>query len=95
MIRVEDRDDLIAKLSAVNIGAGIHYPIPLHLQNAYGYLGYKKGDFPMSERLAQEIVSLPMFPNLTEGQQSRVCSAVREILAERNPRETPAPVLVS
>jgi dTDP-4-amino-4,6-dideoxygalactose transaminase len=95
VIRVEDRDDLILKLSAVNIGAGIHYPIPLHLQKAYEYLGYKKGDFPVSERLAQEIVSLPMFPNLTEGQQSKVCTAVREILAERVPHELPAAVLVS
>ena len=91
MIRVEDRDDLIAKLAADNIGTGIHYPIPLHLQKAYGHLGYKEGDFPVSERLAQEIVSLPMFPNLTDGQQSRVCKAVRQILAERISRKSRRP----
>ena len=62
VIRVEDRDDLMTKLAAENIGTGIHYPIPLHLQKAYEYLGYKEGDFPVSERFAKEIVSLPMFP---------------------------------
>ena len=89
MIRVEDRDDLIAKLAADNIGTGIHYPIPLHLQKAYGHLGYKEGDFPVSERLAKEIVSLPMYPNLTEEQQSRVCQAVGQIFADRDvPQES-------
>jgi dTDP-4-amino-4,6-dideoxygalactose transaminase len=93
VIRVEDRDDLIAKLAAENIGTGIHYPIPLHLQKAYVHLGYKEGDFPVSERLAKEILSLPMYPNLTEAQQSRVCQAVRQILALS--RKSPAAVLVS
>ncbi len=82
VIRVEDRDDLIAKLSSDNIGTGIHYPIPLHLQKAYSHLGYKEGDFPVSERLAKEIVSLPMFPDLTEEQQHRVCDNIRQILSE-------------
>ena len=95
VIRVEDRDDLIAKLAAENIGTGIHYPIPLHLQKAYGHLGYKEGDFPVSERLAKEIVSLPMFPNLTEEQQHKSAQAVKQILAERLSRRTPSPVLVS
>jgi dTDP-4-amino-4,6-dideoxygalactose transaminase len=81
VIRVEDRDNLIAKLSADNIGTGVHYPIPLHLQNAYGDLGYREGNFPVSERLAKEIVSLPMYPNITEEQQSRVCQGIRQILA--------------
>jgi dTDP-4-amino-4,6-dideoxygalactose transaminase len=95
VIRVEERDDLIAKLAADNIGTGIHYPIPLHLQKAYGYLGYKEGDFPVSERLAKEILSLPMFPNLTEQQQSRVCKTLRRILADRVSRKSPSAVLVS
>lgn len=95
VIRVEDRDDLIAKLAAENIGTGIHYPIPLHLQKAYGHLGYKEGCFPVSERLAKEIVSLPMYPTLTEAQQSRVCQAVRQILADRLSRKSSAAVLVS
>jgi dTDP-4-amino-4,6-dideoxygalactose transaminase len=82
VIRVEGRDDLIANLAAESIGTGIHYPIPLHLQKPYGHLGYKAGDFPVSERLAQEIVSLPMYPNLTEEQQHRICAAIKRILSE-------------
>ena len=80
VIRVPDRDDLIAKLTAQNIGAGIHYPIPLHLQKAYAHLGYKEGDFPVSERLAKEIVSLPMYPSLTTDEQQRVSDAIAQIL---------------
>ena len=95
VIRVENRDDFITKLAADNIGTGIHYPIPLHLQKAYGHLGYKEGDFAVSERLAKEIVSLPMFPTLTDAQQSRVCQTVRQILADRVCCETPCAVLVS
>jgi dTDP-4-amino-4,6-dideoxygalactose transaminase len=95
VIRVEDRDDLMAKLAADNVGTGIHYPIPLHLQKAYGHLGYKEGDFPVSERLAKEIVSLPMYPTLTDAQQSRVCQAVGQILADRISRKSASAVLVS
>jgi dTDP-4-amino-4,6-dideoxygalactose transaminase len=94
VIRVEDRDDVIAKLGAENINTGIHYPIPLHLQKAYGHLRYKEGDFPVSERLAKEIVSLPMYPNLTEAQQLRVCQAVRQIFADRVSRKSLSSVLV-
>jgi dTDP-4-amino-4,6-dideoxygalactose transaminase len=95
VIRVENRDDFITKLAADNIGTGIHYPIPLHLQKAYDHLGYKEGDFAVSERLTKEIVSLPMFPTLTDAQQSRVCQAVRQILADRVCCKTPSAVLVS
>jgi len=95
VIRVEDRDDLIAKLAADNIGTGIHYPIPLHLQKAYGYLGYKEGDFPVSERLAREIVSLPMYPTLTEEQQYLVCAKIRQILADRVATKNGRPALVA
>lgn len=94
VIRVQDRDDLITKLGADNIGTGIHYPIPLHLQKAYGHLGYKEGDFPISERLATEIVSLPMYPNLTDTQHSRVCEKVRQILTDRASRKSGHPALV-
>jgi dTDP-4-amino-4,6-dideoxygalactose transaminase len=65
-------------LGKAGIGTGIHYPIPLHMQRAYAELGYKAGDFPICEKVAAEIVSLPMFPNLTAEQQGRV---VREIAA--------------
>jgi dTDP-4-amino-4,6-dideoxygalactose transaminase len=95
VIRVEDRDDLMAKLAAENIGTGIHYPIPLHLQKAYADLRYKEGDFPVSERLAKEIVSLPMFPNLTEEQQHRVCDKIREILSEEAASKGGRAVLVA
>jgi dTDP-4-amino-4,6-dideoxygalactose transaminase len=95
VIRVEDRDDLMAKLAAENIGTGIHYPIPLHLQNAYAHLEYKEGDFPLSERLAREIVSLPMFPNLTEEQQHRICDKIRQILSEKAVSKGGQPALVA
>ena len=95
VIRVKDRDDLIAQLAANRIGTGVHYPIPLHLQMAYRHLGYKEGDFPISERLAKEIVSLPMYPNLTLDQQKRVCERVRQILAERSPVESGRSVLMA
>lgn len=95
VIRVQDRDDLMAKLSAANIGTGIHYPIPLHQQKAYTNLGYIEGDFPVAERLAKEIVSLPMFPNLTEEQQRQVCAKIREILVERTASKSEHPVLAA
>ena len=72
VVRTEDREGLMAHLGKAGIGTGIHYPIPLHRQRAYKDLGYKVGDFRVCERIAAEIVSLPMFPNLTSEQQTRV-----------------------
>jgi len=72
VVRVADREGLMAHLKDAGIGTGIHYPIPLHLQKAYESLGYKAGDFPVTERVAREIVSLPMFPQLKAEQQVRV-----------------------
>jgi dTDP-4-amino-4,6-dideoxygalactose transaminase len=83
VVRVQDRDALLACLADAGIGAGIHYPIPLHLQKAYECLGYKKGDFPVTERVAAEIVSLPMFPQLTSRQQEEVANRVKEFAATR------------
>jgi dTDP-4-amino-4,6-dideoxygalactose transaminase len=80
VIRVQDRTGLIQHLAQANIGTGIHYPVPLHLQNAYKSLGYKDGDFPVSEAVAAEIVSLPMFPNLRADQQERVVSEVMKFI---------------
>jgi dTDP-4-amino-4,6-dideoxygalactose transaminase len=77
VVRVQDRDALQTYLAEEGIGSGIHYPIPLHLQKAYQHLGYKKGDFPVTERAAAEIVSLPMFPQLTHAQQEEVASRVK------------------
>jgi dTDP-4-amino-4,6-dideoxygalactose transaminase len=76
VIRVEDRHTLQAGLTSQNIGTGIHYPVPLHQQRAYAHLGYRTGDFPVTERLAPQIVSLPMFPQLTEQKVKRVVAGV-------------------
>jgi dTDP-4-amino-4,6-dideoxygalactose transaminase len=65
-------------LKSAGIGTGLHYPVPLHLQKAYASLKYSQGDFPVSESAASEIISLPMFPQLTAQQQARVG---REIIA--------------
>jgi dTDP-4-amino-4,6-dideoxygalactose transaminase len=68
IVRVNNRDELKNKLKDNDISAGIHYPIPLHLQPAYDYLDYDKGDFPVSEKVSDEILSLPMWPEIREGQ---------------------------
>lgn len=78
VIRCKDRDALMSHLKEQGIGSGIHYPIPLHLQNAYAWREYKMGDFPVTEKVAREIVSLPMYPRLTAEQQRRV---VHEVLS--------------
>jgi dTDP-4-amino-4,6-dideoxygalactose transaminase len=78
VVRVQNRDELMQQLASAGIGTGIHYPIPLHLQNAYRTLGYERGDFPVTERAAAEILSLPMFPGLGSAQQSRVVEQVLE-----------------
>jgi dTDP-4-amino-4,6-dideoxygalactose transaminase len=78
VIRTNDRDGMMNHLKEADIGTGIHYPIPLHLQKAYASLNYSLGDFPVAECASVEIISLPMFPQLTAQQQSRVTD---EILA--------------
>jgi len=72
VVRTQDREGMMAHFGEGGIGTGIHYPIPLHQQRAYESLGYKTGDFPVTETLASEIVSLPMFPHLTAEQQASV-----------------------
>jgi dTDP-4-amino-4,6-dideoxygalactose transaminase len=83
VVRVQDRQALLAYLSEGGIGAGIHYPIPLHLQKAYQHLNYKKGDYPVTERVAAEIVSLPMFPQMTNKQVDEVAKRVKEFAGAR------------
>jgi dTDP-4-amino-4,6-dideoxygalactose transaminase len=78
VVRVQYREALQTHLAEAGIGTGIHYPIPLHLQNAYRHLGYKHGDFPITERVAAEIVSLPMYPQLEPSQQQIVVDRVKE-----------------
>jgi dTDP-4-amino-4,6-dideoxygalactose transaminase len=76
VVRVEKRDEFMKQLGSAGIGTGIHYPIPLHLQKAYQALGYQKGDFPIAERVAAEIVSLPMYPQLSIDQQRTVVEVI-------------------
>jgi dTDP-4-amino-4,6-dideoxygalactose transaminase len=78
VIQVQNREQLQKYLGELGIGTGIHYPIPLHLQNAYKSLGYREGDFPVAEKAASQILSLPMFPGLTYAQQVRVAERVLE-----------------
>jgi len=77
VIRAKDRDKLQIFLKENGIGTGLHYPIPLHLTQAYAHLGYKKGEFPVAEKLANEILSLPMYPELTEEQIDYVCEKIK------------------
>jgi len=80
VVRVNDREGLMEHLKAAGIGSGIHYPIPLHRQKAYSGRNYQAGDFPVCEKVAAEIVSLPMFPQLTAEQQARVAQEVSRFL---------------
>jgi dTDP-4-amino-4,6-dideoxygalactose transaminase len=82
VVRTEDREALMNRLKEAGIGTGIHYPIPLHLQKAYGGLKYRAGDFPIAEKVSSEIMSLPMFPQLTAAQQARVEEQVRTFIAK-------------
>ena len=78
VIRTEQRDALLKRLNDNGIGAGLHYPTPLHLQPAFASLGYKEGAFPIAEQNAKRILSLPMFPELTEAEIARICDLVRD-----------------
>lgn len=83
VIRTPRRDEMVAHLQEQGIGAGIHYPIPLHLQPAYADLAYHPGDLPVTEAVAESCLSLPLFPEMSDEQQDRVVAAVCEFLAER------------
>lgn len=78
VVRAWRRDDLREFLSARKIGTEIYYPLPLHLQPAFTYLGYREGDLPESERAAKEVLALPMFPELTEDEQKWVVESIAE-----------------
>jgi len=80
-VRHADRDTLHGQLQGAQIATGLHYPIPVHLQEAHADLGYKPGDFPHSEAAAREVLSLPMFPEMTVAQVEEVAAAVRASLA--------------
>lgn len=78
VVRVPDRDGVLAALNARGVGAGVHYPAPLHLTKAFASLGEGPGSFPVSEAAGEEILSLPIYPHITKEQQERVVSMLRE-----------------
>lgn len=80
-IRVQDRDRVLQALQAQGIGCGVHYPVPIHLQEAYRGLGHRPHAFPVAERTSAEFISLPMFPELTHAQLARVVEAVEGTVA--------------
>jgi dTDP-4-amino-4,6-dideoxygalactose transaminase len=84
-LRVQERDETIRRLTEAGIGSGIHYPVPVHLQECYRSLGYQEGDFPVAERVARELLSLPMFPELTRAQIEQVAQVVRDIVSAAVP----------
>jgi Predicted pyridoxal phosphate-dependent enzyme apparently involved in regulation of cell wall biogenesis len=84
VIQVDDRDGLQRYLQENGISTGLHYPVPLHMQRAYAFLGHKDGDFPMAEKTAKRILSLPMYPELTEWQIRYVCDKISEFMRNKN-----------
>jgi dTDP-4-amino-4,6-dideoxygalactose transaminase len=76
VIEVSDRDAVLSRLNEQGVGASVHYPVPLHLQPAFRHLGHSVGDFPVAERAAARILSLPMFPGMTDVQIERVVEAL-------------------
>jgi dTDP-4-amino-4,6-dideoxygalactose transaminase len=85
VVQVEDRDSVLAALHQAGIGAGIHYPFPVHLTAAYAHLGYRRGAFPVAERAARHILSLPLYPHLTDEQQQRVVSVLASAVRSEHP----------
>jgi dTDP-4-amino-4,6-dideoxygalactose transaminase len=81
VVRVQDRTGLQKQLAEAKIDTGIHYPVPLHLQQAYKHFGYKQGDFPVTEQVCSEILSLPMYPQLEAEQQRTVVQKTAEFVA--------------
>jgi dTDP-4-amino-4,6-dideoxygalactose transaminase len=81
VVRVPRRDAVLARLQDAGIGAGIHYPTPIHLQGAFRQLAHRPGDFPVAEKLAGEVLSLPIYPGITPEQQERTARALAEALA--------------
>lgn len=82
MVRVPHRDAVLARLHAEGIGAGVHYPVPVHLTGAFAHLGHRRGDFPVAEAAADQVLSLPLYPHLSPEQQERVVAALARALQE-------------
>lgn len=78
VIRAQDRDELQKYLNERRISTAIYYPLPLHMQKCFAYLGYKEGDFPESEKAAREVLALPIYPELTSDQQDFIVTSIAE-----------------
>jgi dTDP-4-amino-4,6-dideoxygalactose transaminase len=76
VVRVPGRDRVLERLHAAGVGAGVHYPVPIHLQPAFAGLGHRRGEFPATEAAAAEVLSLPIFPGITRAQQEHVAGAL-------------------
>jgi dTDP-4-amino-4,6-dideoxygalactose transaminase len=83
VIQIDNRDAVAEALQLKGIHTGLHYPVPLHMQQAYSYLKLHKGKFPVAEHHAKKLLSLPMFPELTREQISYVCSCLKETLTKK------------
>ncbi|HTV76176.1 MAG TPA: DegT/DnrJ/EryC1/StrS family aminotransferase, partial [Candidatus Baltobacteraceae bacterium] len=83
VVRHPNRDDLKKYLEDNGVGCALHYPLPLHLQKCYAHLGHKPGDFPVAEKAAREVLSLPIFPELTDVQIRRVAEVVKNFFQNR------------
>jgi len=81
-VLAQRRDELCEYLKANEIGNSIYYPIPLHLQKCFEYLGYKKGDFPVAEKIAENIIALPIYPEITEEEVEFVCETIKKFYKE-------------
>ena len=79
-IRVRERDAVLQAMTDADIVCGVHYPVPIHLQEAYGALGLRRGSLPVTERLSEELLSLPLYPELTRVQLERVAKTLRNIV---------------
>ncbi|MDP6528317.1 MAG: DegT/DnrJ/EryC1/StrS family aminotransferase, partial [Gemmatimonadota bacterium] len=83
VVRVPDRDETVEALHARGVGAGVHYPIPLHLQPAYAHLGLGKGTFPNAEALASQVISLPIYAEMDEAAPEYVAEVLKEVCGAR------------
>lgn len=80
VVRVPKRDEVLRKLHDSGIGAGVHYPFPIHLLEGFSHLGHRAGDFPVAEAAAEEMLSLPIYPHISEAQQAAVAESLQEAL---------------
>lgn len=83
VVRVKQREELIEFLNKEGIASGLHYPVPLHMQEAYSFLNIKKGTYPVTEKYTKEIVSLPMYPEITNDQINSVCDHIKRFYGDK------------